>query len=34
MNPRLGIAVKVLAALCATLMAASIKALEGQIPTG
>ena len=34
MNPRKGLALKVLSALCATLMAASIKGLDGHIPTG
>ncbi|OBZ95732.1 membrane protein [Pararhizobium polonicum] len=34
MNPKKGILLKVLAALCATLMAASIKGLNGAVPTG
>jgi drug/metabolite transporter (DMT)-like permease len=34
MDPRKGIVLKVLAALSATLMGASVKALDGQIPTG
>lgn len=34
MNPGKGILLKVLAALCATLMAASIKGLNGAVPTG
>ncbi|HEY0124530.1 MAG TPA: DMT family transporter [Rhizobium sp.] len=34
MDPRKGILLKILAALAATLMAASIKGLDGAIPTG
>ncbi|WP_017348672.1 DMT family transporter [Pantoea sp. A4] len=34
MNPRLGISLKVLATLCATLMLACVKGLQGSIPTG
>ncbi|TCQ08835.1 drug/metabolite transporter (DMT)-like permease [Rhizobium sp. PP-F2F-G36] len=34
MNPGKGILLKLLAALCATLMAASVKGLNGEIPTG
>lgn len=34
MNPRKGIVLKVLAALCATLMLACVKSLDGAVPTG
>jgi drug/metabolite transporter (DMT)-like permease len=34
MNPRKGIVLKVLAALCATLMLACVKGLDGAVPTG
>jgi drug/metabolite transporter (DMT)-like permease len=34
MNTKLGIGLKILAALCATLMLACIKGLNGEIPTG
>ena len=34
MNARLGVLLKILAALCATLMLACVKGLNGTIPTG
>ncbi|ORM69828.1 DMT family transporter [Pantoea rwandensis] len=34
MNPRLGVLLKIFAALCATLMLACVKGLNGSIPTG
>jgi drug/metabolite transporter (DMT)-like permease len=34
MNPRLGVLLKIFAALCATLMLACVKGLNGAIPTG
>lgn len=34
MNPRKGIVLKVLSALCATMMLACVKGLDGQVPTG
>ena len=34
MNARLGIYLKILSALCATLMLACVKGLQGAIPTG
>lgn len=34
MNPRKGIVLKILSALCATLMLACVKGLDGAIPTG
>ena len=34
MNPRLGVLLKIFAALCATLMLACVKGLNGAVPTG
>lgn len=34
MNARIGVSLKILAALCATLMLACVKGLQGAIPTG
>lgn len=34
MNARIGVSLKILSALCATLMLACVKGLEGAIPTG
>jgi drug/metabolite transporter (DMT)-like permease len=34
MNPARGIVLKILAALCSTLMLACVKGLDGQVPTG
>ncbi|KHJ65092.1 membrane protein, partial [Pantoea rodasii] len=34
MNPRLGVLLKIFAALCATLMLACVKGLNGAMPTG